>query len=381
MTKQVPLMGVNMSPPVQPDLPKVVDWLMQNKLTQTGNSYDVAEKDKRFVGLDQVLAAPTKRRVSKLTQEQIKKKVKEYKDKTEPLAGIQNKDLYGAMKKPREIVRALNFDRLPMDAMAFYRSFHYLPYEQWGIYLLVDELVKYHGAVSKIIGPLNAFSPSTLMHYILFEIFHHEFFHHIAEATATTLEILAAAMGTPKPFYLDYRRRSYEGKELHKYAPLEEALANAYAYNAFSFINRVGVGCKTSGVKVFQAAMKRYWIREPAGYRDAHNYVGGQHIKGGAELLGLMLDKPEELLSTPLMRVAKSVMPSGFSAYVAKPDIPTYLVGSAENIVMFYKLVPTPNEAYSRLYWPYDTSEIDKYIKDERAKEKEAKKKEKEKKQ
>ena len=112
-----------------------------------------------------------------------------------------------------------------------------------------------------------------MMHYILFEIFHHEFFHHIAESMATTLEMISATMGKSQPIYLDYSKRQYTRKKNHPHAPLEEALANAYAYNSFSFVNRVGSGCMTGGIKSFQAAIQRYWKSEPAGYCDAHGKI------------------------------------------------------------------------------------------------------------
>ena len=37
------------------------------------------------------------------------------------------------------------------------------------------------------------------------KVFHHEFFHHIVESTATTLEILSASFGDqPRPIYRNY---------------------------------------------------------------------------------------------------------------------------------------------------------------------------------
>ena len=54
------------------------------------------------------------------------------------------------------------------------------------------------------------------------------------------MEKLFAFFDDPKPLYLEYGKGKANGKEQHKHAPLEEALANAYAYNSFSFINREG---------------------------------------------------------------------------------------------------------------------------------------------
>ncbi len=56
---------------------------------------------------------------------------------------------------------------------------------------------------------------------------------------------------------------------------------------------------------------------------------------------------------------------------VAKPDLPTYLVGIPAEIEALERLVPAPNEAYTSLFWPGDTKEIDAFIKDKRKQEKE----------
>jgi hypothetical protein len=57
------------------------------------------------------------------------------------------------------------------------------------------------------------------------------------------------------------------------------------------------------------------------------------------------------------------LMPNGFSAFVGKPDIPTFLVGSPEEVANFHKLVPAPNETYCHLFWPLDTRKVDALLK------------------
>ena len=47
-----------------------------------------------------------------------------------------------------------------------------------------------------------------------------------------------------------------------------------------------------------------------------------------------------------------------------KPEIPTWLVGSAEEMGLFSLLVPAPNEAYTQLFWPYNTDVYDKDLQD-----------------
>jgi hypothetical protein len=56
-------------------------------------------------------------------------------------------------------------------------------------------------------------------------------------------------------------------------------------------------------------------------------------------------------------------MPSGFSAFVGKPDIPTYLVGSPEEVDAFQEMVPAPNETYCNLFWPLNTTRADEMLK------------------
>ncbi len=87
-----------------------------------------------------------------------------------------------------------------------------------------------------------------------------------------------------------------------------------------------------------------------------------------------MLGKSKADGSVPLMKLSQAVMPSGFSAFVSKPDIPTWLVGSPEALDVFYKLVPAPNEAYTQLFWPYDTGELDKFVQQKKKEEKEKRK-------
>jgi hypothetical protein len=38
-------------------------------------------------------------------------------------------------------VRTLDLDRLPVDALAFYRPFHFSPHHEWGIYIMVKPLL------------------------------------------------------------------------------------------------------------------------------------------------------------------------------------------------------------------------------------------------
>ena len=200
-------------------------------------------------------------------------------------------------------------------------------------------------------------------------------FYHLVESTATTLEVLLAGQGSVVPVYLPYRYRVRYGvkRPNHPHAPLEEVLANAYAYNALSFLCRIKLGFKTVTVKTYQKAIKHYWEREPPGYRSAGYYIGGDYIAGAAHLLAQLLDKPNSVNEVPLSIIAKHVMPGGFTALNSKPEIPTWLVGTETELKDFGSLVPAPNEAYTQLFWPYNTTAFDQFIEQKSAKKRLAK--------
>lgn len=355
-------------------LTTLFDWLAREGLVGDGGRMDVPLVDlddpQLLDGADFALAEPTARGhlVRRKTQEEMRA-LKERLAAT-TLAGVSNEAVWGAITDPRQAVRKLAWEKLPADALAFYRPFHYPPFDQWGIYLLAGPLLHYHHRMWMQAKGLGLYSPEVLMHLVLFEVFHHEFFHHMAESTATSLEIIAAAQGAGFPVYLQYRHTARETGFGFPHAPLEEALANAYARNALGFISRVKAGYRTAAVKSYQAAIEQHWKQEPPGYRDAGHYIGGDYVAGGAYLLAQMLDQPGVGADVPLSCLAKHLMPSGFSAFQQKPDIPTYLVGRDHELDALYELVPAPNEAYTQLFWPYDTKAIDAYVAEMKAREK-----------
>lgn len=349
-------------------------WLASRDLVAEGITMDTGAPDLGGLGpvggASVAFAQATGRRLAQPKRRDEMKALKErFKDQTP--TGVTSEAIWDAVKNPAASIRTLNWQRLPADAMAFYRPFHYPPFDQWGIYLLVGPLLNYHTGLQQIASDLKLYSSEVLMHLVLFEIFNHEFFHHLAESSATALEILAAAREDVQPVYLNYRQAQHSTGFDYPHAPLEEALANAYAHNALSFITRIKAGYKTASIKSYQEAIKQHWHLEPAGYRDAAYYIGGGYVAGGAHLLAQMLNKPDAVHFAPLSCVAKHLMPNGFTALVQKPDIPTYLVGSEEDLKRFGFLVPAPNEAYTQLFWPYSTKAIDDYVAKRQAEEKE----------
>lgn len=364
---------LGLRPSIGEDMDSLLHWLNTNRMTDTAavldRPQDQALPGAAVIGRPMALALATSRHpVRPLKQDELTALKERFKGSN--LEGISPEAMWAAVGNAEASVRTLAWERLPADAMAFYRPFHFPPFDQWGIYLLVGPLLHYHRGLMQQSSGLRLFSPETLMHLVLFEVFNHEFFHHLVESTATTLEILLATQGNPQPLYLQHRAAQMRNSFGHPHAPLEEALANAYAYNALSFISRVKAGFKTASVKAYQRAVVKHWCKEPPGYRDAHYYAGAGYVDGGAVLLGELLQKPVAMNDVPLAVVAKHVMPSGFSALMAKPDVPTWLVGSPAELAPFNALVPAPNEAYTQLFWPYNTDRFDQFIELKRAEEK-----------
>lgn len=266
---------------------------------------------------------------------------------------------------------ALDAARLPVDAIAFYRAFHQEPAEEWGIYIYVAKLFEYlDNLYSPLQKHISFFSRESLLACILFEIFHHEFFHHLVEATATTIEFLSAAFGVPRPVYLSYIMLQRGGNWAeHPHHPLEEALANAYAYNSLSFVSFTRRSYQDGLVRLYQKLLPRYWNAEPAGYNCAAHYIQNSYITGAAQLLTMLLTSAnpnfvsEDLLDANAMRLVGShVLLHGHMAFEIKAQVPTYLVRTFEELDYFYKCIPAPNETYSRLFWHQDTEKVDAYF-------------------
>lgn len=369
-------MGVRL-PRWQPSVADCVQWLRREGLTRDGHSLKPDPKRDPEGLLDfrnpRVLGVPSHRaeRIRKPDRDLLQQRYQEQGRNPKPSAEALN-SLWYELKNPASAIRELDLARLPADALAFYRPFHFSPHEEWGIYILVEPLLQHCDILYRSFGGrLAAFNLETLMGCVLFEVFHHEFFHHLTECAATSFEIASAGFGKPKPIFNDYwecRFMRTDGLGPHPDHPLEEALANAYAYNSFSFLSRMEIGFKLIWVKVYQKILEKCWAQEPAGYRSAGKYINAEYVSGAAQLLAMLLSSPDPDPAS-LMLLAKTVMPSGNSAFLQKPDVPTYLVGETPALAKFGHLIPAPNETYTSLFWLGDTSPVDEYLKDRKKKE------------
>ncbi len=120
--------------------------------------------------------------------------------------------------------------------------------------------------------------------------------------------------------------------------------------------------------------MQAYWPHEPSGYHHAGNYVGGAYVSGAAQLLAMIVASADMEPGAARL-ISRHVLLNGNSAFLPKPDIPTYLVGDPAALKIFHNLIPAPNETYTALFWPADTTNLDRYLLDRAKVEQSAKKK------
>ena len=354
---------------------ELLDWLERSGLTTEAPRYDRVDRqlglldpaDHELLGRPSHRAMPRTRTQRQQLREQLKG--------TDSVRRDQWATIWAELRAPQAAIRQLDIARIPADAIAFYRPFHLEPVDQWGIYIVINDLMRYLKSLKQSLGTLAAFPEDVLATAVIFDVFHHEFFHHLVECAATTIEVVwPAPQRQPVPVYLNYRRETWRGSlGEHQHDPLEEALANAYAYNSFSFITRVR-GEYLHGVsRLYQRALEKSWPKEPPGYREAGAYVQGRQLVGANMLLRRMLATEGACSQLPVGILADAVFPSGHAAFWQKPDIPTYLVGSPSELAAFESLVPAPNEGYCTLSWPGQAEPLDTFLKEERRKEREAK--------
>jgi hypothetical protein len=361
-------------------LPGCVAWLReQGLLFQEADGSPVGAGVANHQARRDILVGVPTHQCYRKSGAELDKIKRRYKDRPLPggsPTGPAVDALWTDYQRGRDTILSFSISPVSADAIACYWPFHIDP-THWGIYISVQSLLEYTNTLLGLLAPklYCLGNLESILTCVLFEIFHHEFFHHIVESTATTLEILSAAFGEPQPIYRAYSRgiwRQHIGP--HPHEPLEEALANAYAHNSFGFISRVKIGYRSIQARLYQEVLRRGWLHEGDGYRHAGYYVGAgdqasSYVSGGAQLFALLLNSISLAQGAPrvpdpqaLLLLAQRVMPRGHTAFIDKPHIPAFLVGSAELVQKFLELVPAPNETYTSLFWPRDTSEIDKAL-------------------
>ena len=143
-----------------------------------------------------------------------------------------------------------------LEVLAWYRPFHYLPTELWGIYITLDGL-RY--LTHRLHHYMRLQFPVAIW-YAVEILWQHEVFHFLVEAFSATVELV-----TKSPKYLPYHRHFYEA-----YWPncLEEALANRHVLGRRSL----------SGIKHFLYA---FFDQQPGWYKEYRRFLAYVKFREG----------------------------------------------------------------------------------------------------
>jgi len=210
-----------------------------------------------------------------------------------------------------------------IEALAWYRSFHWHPPERWGIYIL-DKGVYY--IAKNIFGMIDQISPQgrryntlDLLQQSFRLLFLHEFFHYITDIAATALEMGNRLV---RPHYVIYIRNVYM-RSINENEPIEEALANAFAYNRF-----------------YGSAVRRQLLffmeSQPAGYSAFKRYTPKSNFTNGLRVLGSYIShwKHGVPAFAPL-----EILFDYYSRSISFGDVPIYIVTTIKDSRYILRIV------------------------------------------
>ena len=135
-------------PKWQPSVEECIAWLRKETLTRAARSYEPDPLRDPVMLLGQgnpvTLGVPSHRseRRRKAELDLLKKDYREQR-RTPNLSQDALDKLWNELKNPATAIRTLDLHRLPADALAFCRPFHFSPHEEWGIYIMVERLLNY----------------------------------------------------------------------------------------------------------------------------------------------------------------------------------------------------------------------------------------------
>src|SRR5262245_35096517 len=141
----LPLLGFDLG--IDLGMESLCEWLNAKGLTRKGAGYDRVIDGRQWNAVTEnlILGVPCQR-VERQTQDEIKQLIKEQGERFSFELQLDREEMQGLwdeVRDPRSALRALDPHRIPADAMAYYRPFHFPPFNNWGIYLLIDRLLDY----------------------------------------------------------------------------------------------------------------------------------------------------------------------------------------------------------------------------------------------
>ena len=222
-----------------------------------------------------------------------------------------------------------------IEALAWYKSFHWKTNKDWGIYItdmgiyhVAEEIFRPAGLKSKSGKPLNTLDILQLSFRLLFL---HEFFHFVTDVAASILELSNIQFARdshmpPKKFYSDYFNKVYLTASKPN-EPLEEALANAFVFDKFRD-------------KQIRRFIKPFMENQPKGYSHFANYSGANKFNNGKQLLATIISQSishyggkgycplEILLDTACQHISFGDVPIYLAQSFIKPELALRFVRS-----------------------------------------------------
>lgn len=113
-------------------------------------------------------------------------------------------------------------------------------------------------------------------------LFFHEFFHFVTDIASTVVE---SAVSFDRMLYTNYFKKEYIQSKMNKDGPIEEALANAFAYNKINR-ERKQKGGKRRRIRGLEPLIRQFMTNQPLGYMDYHKHLDRQQFSEGRSKLG-----------------------------------------------------------------------------------------------
>ncbi|GGM40533.1 hypothetical protein GCM10011351_28380 [Paraliobacillus quinghaiensis] len=228
-----------------------------------------------------------------------------------------------------------------MEALAWYRSFHFTPQNNWGIYITESGIyslaskVFYHNKLQNKHGRIfNIIDYVKLAYHLLLL---HETYHFFTDLAATTLELSNQEKKIPN-YYLNYFYHVYQRSAN---GPLEEALANAFAYTRFFDTITMNSMDSISRKKVNQS-MRGFMKNQPAGYRNFEQFITRNSFEqANSDLVATILRTSPSRGIPPYENILNPTMRG-----IRKYNIPVYIVKDAPKSSYGIKFVQSiPNSS------------------------------------
>ena len=207
-----------------------------------------------------------------------------------------------------------------MDALAWYRSFHWYDPHNWGIYITDRGLYYLAKKIFFNLNQVNDLGKPYNMLDLLQQAFNllylHEYFHFITDISATVLEL---GSRSSYPFYINYSKSVYTKYKSSPNEPLEEALANAFAYSKFPY------RCypKSDIRKSIRSSMDK----QPNGYKGYGSFLGKNFIEGKRKL-GTIISQTDH---NPKPLDGLEILFDHNRSNIRDVDVPVYIVNQIQD--------------------------------------------------